>query len=146
MKKFRPHHFWSAVAGTAAIEFAFLVVPFVGVSTAVFEAGRAYWTLEALQESAIQGARCIGVKANSCYLSGAYSATSTVAHVRDVASAWGVTVPGSAITVTQNTSCGNVPGFAEVRISYAFSSVVGKLVPALNNVPLSASSCFPVNT
>jgi Flp pilus assembly protein TadG len=145
MKKSRLWHFWSAVAGTAAIEFAFLAVPFAGVTTAVFEAGRAYWTLEALQESAIQGARCIGVHASSCYASGGYSATSTVAHVQNAAKAWGVTLPGSAITVTQNTSCGNVPGFAEVRISYAFSSVAGKLVPALDNFPLSASSCFPNN-
>jgi Flp pilus assembly protein TadG len=146
MKKFQPRKFWSAVAGTAAIEFAFLALPFAGITTAGFEAGRAYWTLEALQDSAIQGARCIGVKAISCYSSGAFSATSAVAHVQDVANSWGVTIPSSAITVTQNTNCGNVPGFAEVRISYAFSSVAGKLVPGLNNVPLSASSCFPNNT
>jgi hypothetical protein len=99
-----------------------------------------------LQDSATQGARCIGVKENSCYSSGAFSATSTVAQVQNAAKAWGVELPGSAITVAQNTSCGNVPGFAEVRISYAFSSVAGKLVPALNNMPLSASACFPVNT
>lgn len=146
MRKFQPRKFWSAVAGTAAIEFAFLALPFAGVTTAVFEAGRACWTLEALQASAAQGARCIGVKANSCYASGAYSATATLAHVQDVATGWGITIPSSAITVTQNTNCGNVPGFAEVRISYPFSSVAGNLVPGLNNVPLSASSYFPNNT
>ena len=145
MKTFGLGRFWTAVAGTAAIEFAFLAVPFVGVTTAAFEAGRAYWTLEALQDSATQGARCIGVKANSCYLSGAFSAPSTVAHVQNVAQAWGVELPSSAITATQNTSCGNVPGFAEIRISYTFSSVAGNLLPALNNLPLSASSCFPAN-
>jgi Flp pilus assembly protein TadG len=145
MKRFWQRHFWTAVAGTAAIEFAFLAVPFIGVTTAAFEAGRAYWTLEALQDSATQGARCVGIHVDSCYSSGAYSATSTVAHIQDVAKSWGVTIPASAITVTQDTSCGNVPGFAEVRISYTFSSVAGKLVPAANNVPLSASACFPDN-
>jgi Flp pilus assembly protein TadG len=145
MKKFSPRHFWSAVAGTAAIEFAFLALPFAGVTTAGFEAGRAYWTLEALQDSAIQGARCIGVRANSCYSAGAFSATSTVAQIQNAARAWGITLASSAITAAQNTNCGNVPGFAQVRISYTFSSVAGKLVPGLNNVPLSASACFPAH-
>jgi Flp pilus assembly protein TadG len=143
MKKFRSKKFWSNVAGTAAIEFAILSVPFAGVTTGVFEAARACWTFEALQDSAIQGARCIGVKAGSCYLSGAFNATSAVAHIQSVAKTWGVSIPDSAVTVTQDTSCGNIPGFSEVRISYGFSSVVGNLVPSLNNVPLSASSCFP---
>jgi len=146
MKKSRTRNIWSAVAGTAAIEFAFLALPFASLSTAAFEAGRAAWTLEALQDSAIQGARCIGVKANSCFSSGAFSAASAIAHIQNVANAWGVSLPSSAVTVTQNTSCGNVPGFSEVRISYPFSSVAGNLVPALNNVPLSASSCFPNNS
>jgi hypothetical protein len=145
MNKSRSRKFWSNVAGTAAIEFAFLALPFAGVTTAAFEAGRACWTLEALQDSAIQGARCIGVKATSCFSSGVFSATSAVAHIQDVAKAWGVSIPSNAVVVSQDTSCGNIPGFSEVRISYAFSSVAGNLLPALNNVPLSASSCFPNN-
>ncbi|HEY3638923.1 MAG TPA: TadE family protein [Rhizomicrobium sp.] len=145
MKNSRARNFWSAVAGTAAIEFAILSVPFAGVTTAAFETARAYWTLEAIQESATQGARCIGIHTNSCYASGTYSASSTVAHVQNVAKSWGIDVPGNAITATQSTSCGNVPGFAEIRISYPFSSVAGKLIPALNNIPLSVSSCFPNN-
>jgi Flp pilus assembly protein TadG len=135
--------FWSNVAGTAAIEFAMLAVPFLGVVTTGVEVGRAYWTLEALQDSAIQGARCIGVGASSCSPSGSFDSTSAVAHVQSVAQAWGIAVPAESITATQDTNCGNVPGFSEVRISYAFSPITGKLIPALNNLPLSASSCFP---
>ena len=146
MPKSRTRNFWSAVAGTAAIEFAFLALPFAGVTTAAFEAGRAAWTLEALQDSAIQGARCIGVAASSCYSSGAFSSTSAVAHIQSVAQAWGVTIPASAVTATQDTSCGSIPGFSEVRISYTFSSVAGTLIPALSSVPLSASACFPHNS
>jgi Flp pilus assembly protein TadG len=144
--KSSPRKFWSDIAGTAAIEFAFLAVPFLGVTTATFEAGRAVWTLEALQDSAIQGARCVGVQSSSCYASGAFSSASVVAHVQHVAQAWGVSVPSSAIVATQDTNCGNVPGFSEVRISYTFSTVAGKLIPALNSVPLSASSCFAHNS
>ena len=93
MNKSRSRKFWSNVAGTAAIEFAFLALPFAGVTTAAFEAGRACWTLEALQDSAIQGARCIGVKATSCFSSGVFSAPSAVAKIQDVAKAWGVSIP-----------------------------------------------------
>ncbi|HEX4160272.1 MAG TPA: TadE/TadG family type IV pilus assembly protein [Rhizomicrobium sp.] len=146
MKKSRSRNFWSNVAGTAAIEFAVLAVPFLGVTTSAFEAGRAVWTLEALQDSATQGARCIGVQSSPCYASGAYSAASVVAHIQKVASAWGVDVPSNAITATEETNCGNVAGFSAVRISYTFSSVAGKLIPALDRVPLSASSCFPHNS
>ncbi|HTT83670.1 MAG TPA: TadE/TadG family type IV pilus assembly protein [Rhizomicrobium sp.] len=146
MKKPRCSNFWSSVAGTAAIEFAFLAMPFLGVTTAALEAGRAAWTLEALQDSATQGARCIGVQSSSCYSAGAFSTASAVAHIQNVAAGWGVTIPASAITTTQSTSCGSVAGFAAVQISYSFSSIAGSLIPALNNVPLSASACFPTNT
>lgn len=137
--------FWRATAGTAAIEFAILAVPFLALAFAVFEFGRACWTLEALQESAIQGARCIGVQSSSCYSSGSYSASSTTSYVQGVAGGWGITVPGADIAPTQSTSCGTVAGFAQVQITYTFSTVVGQLIPALANETLTASSCFPDN-
>ncbi|HEX3666591.1 MAG TPA: hypothetical protein VHU23_15300 [Rhizomicrobium sp.] len=146
MKKSRLSRFWTATAGTAAIEFAFLALPFTGVATTGFEVARACWTLEALHESAIQGARCMGIHASSCSASGVYNEAVTIAHVQDVARGWGVSVPSTAISATEDASCGNVPGFAQIRISYTFSSVAGKLIPALNNLPLTASSCYPKNT
>lgn len=137
--------FWRAIAGTAAIEFGILAVPFLGLAFAVFEFGRASWTLEALQESAVQGARCIGVQSTSCYSSGSYSASATTSYVRNVASGWGISVPAADITPTQSTTCGTVAGFAEIQISYNFSTVVGKLIPALRNRTLNVTSCFPNN-
>ncbi|HEY3777449.1 MAG TPA: TadE/TadG family type IV pilus assembly protein [Rhizomicrobium sp.] len=137
--------FWRAAAGTAAIEFAFLAVPFMALAFAVFEFGRACWTLEALQESAVQGARCIGVQSSSCYSSDSYSASATTRYVQGVAGGWGITVPTANIVPVQSTTCGTVAGFAQVQITYTFSTVVGQLIPALTNRMLTATSCFPDN-
>jgi Flp pilus assembly protein TadG len=134
-----------AVSGTAAIEFAILAPPFLCLAFGVYEFGRALWTLEALQESATQGARCIGVQSGSCYSSGIYSDSSTVSYVQGVAQGWGITVPTADIVPTQSTTCGTVAGFAQVQITYQFSTVVGRLIPALANETLTATSCFPDN-
>ena len=136
--------FWRATRGTTAIEFAMLAVPFLGVCVGIFEFGRACWTLEALQESAAQGARCIGVHQSGCYSGGSYSADGTVSYVRSVALGWGITVPTANVTPTQSTTCGTVAGFAQIQISYPFTTVVGPLFPALNQT-LNVASCFPLN-
>jgi hypothetical protein len=136
---------WSATNGTAAVEFAILAVPFLAMAFGVYEFGRACWTMEALQESAVQGARCIGVHQSGCYVSGGFSATGTVTYVQNVASGWGISIPSADITPTQSTSCGTVPSFSQVQISYNFSTVVGQLIPSLQNQTMNVASCFPLN-
>ncbi|HEY3777221.1 MAG TPA: TadE/TadG family type IV pilus assembly protein [Rhizomicrobium sp.] len=137
--------FWRAAAGTAAIEFAILAPPFLCLAFGVYEFGRALWTMEALQESVTQGARCIGVQSTSCYASGIYSDANTISYVQNVAQGWGISVPTADIVPTQSTTCGTVAGFAQVQITYQFSTVVGSLIPALANETLTATSCFPDN-
>jgi hypothetical protein len=122
-----------------------LAVPFMALVLAVFEFGRACWTLEALQESAVQGARCIGVHQSGCYASGSYSASGTTSYVQSVTRGWGIAVPVADITPTQSTTCGTVAGFAQIQISYNFSTVAGLLIPSLRNRTLAVSSCFPNN-
>ncbi len=141
----RKARFWRATAGTAAIEFAILAVPFLALSLGVYEFGRACWTIEALQESAAQGARCIAIPQYSCAASGAYSASAATTYVQNIAGGWGVTLPSGDITLTQSTNCGSVAGFAQVQISYNYSTVVGALIPALKNQTINVSSCFPDN-
>ena len=70
MKRQR-RRFWRAIAATTSIEFAILAVPFLGLVMGIVEFGRACWTLEALQESVQQGARCVAVQSTSCYSGGA---------------------------------------------------------------------------
>lgn len=137
--------FWRGTRGTTAIEFAMLAVPFLGIAVGIFEFGRACWTLEALQESAVQGARCIGVHETGCYSSGSFDASGTISYVQGVAQGWGITVPTADITPTQSTTCGTVAGFSQIQISYNFSTVVGNLIPSLSNETLSVASCFPYN-
>ncbi len=137
--------FARAIAATAAIEFGFLAVPFLGLALGVYEFGRACWILEAIQESAVQGARCIGVQQSGCFSSGSYDATGTISYVRAVAGGWAVSLPSADITATQSTTCGNVAGFAKIQISYQFTTIVSRFIPALRSQTLTASSCFPNN-
>jgi len=135
--------FWRSAAGTAAIEFAILAVPFLCMCFGVIEFGRACWTMEALQESAAQGARCIGVVSSACSSGGAYSASTAKTYIQGVASGWGISLPTADITPTQSTTCAGVSGFSEVQISYTFSTIVGKLIPSLSNQAISVNSCYP---
>jgi len=68
---------WRASAGSTAIEFGILAPVLVAMSFGVYEFGRWAWTLEALQESATQGARCVGIGQSACESSGAYNSSST---------------------------------------------------------------------
>ena len=137
--------FWRATRGTTAIEFAMLAVPFLALSIGIFEFGRACWVVEALQESAAQGARCIGVHQSGCYSNGSYSSSGTVSYVQSVARGWSISVPSANITPTQSTTCGTVAGFAQIQISYTFNTVVGQLIPALSSETFNVASCFPLN-
>lgn len=135
--------FLSSTAGTAALEFAVLAVPFLCMCFGVIEFGRACWTMEALQESAAQGARCIGVVSSACSSGGAFSSSAAQTYIQNVASGWGLSVPTGDITPTQSTTCGGVSGFSKVQISYTFSTIVGDLIPSLKSAAMSVSSCYP---
>ncbi|HEY3638751.1 MAG TPA: TadE family protein [Rhizomicrobium sp.] len=134
----------TACAGSAAIEFGFLAPVLMMASFGVYEFGRWGWTIEALQEAASRGARCAAIKQASCSASGAFSSSSTVAFVQNVASTWGLTVPSADITANSSTSCGGVSGFSQVQISYVFGSVVTKLIPSgASGSTVAVSSCYP---
>ncbi|HEY1613542.1 MAG TPA: TadE/TadG family type IV pilus assembly protein [Rhizomicrobium sp.] len=138
---------WRAVRGTAAIEFAVLAPALLTVAYGVYEFGRMAWTLEALQESATQGARCAGIKQTSCETGGAFSSSATATYIQGVATGWGLTIPSADITATGSTTCAGVSGFAQVQISYVFNTTVANLLPSLaNGATLTVKSCYPVNS
>jgi len=138
---------WRASAGSTAIEFGILAPVLVAMSFGVYEFGRWAWTLEALQESATQGARCVGIGQSACESSGAYNSSSTASYVQTVAASWGITVPTADITTTNSTSCGGVSGFSQAQISYVFTTVVAKVIPAgTHGTTLTVTSCYPNNT
>lgn len=126
----------------AAVEFALIIVPFTLVMFGVIEFGRLLWTLNALQETAIAGARCIGVLNTSCASSGAYSSTSAASFVKSTASQWGITLTTADIATTNSTTCAGVGDFSQVTITYTFATVVPEIAQ-LSSKPLSVNACFP---
>ena len=133
-------------AGAGAVEFALVLGPLIFLILGAMEYGRLLWTKQALQETAIAGARCMGVLATGCASGGAYSSTSATAYIQGVASGFSLTVPTANVTLNRAASCAGVSGFSSVSISYAFQAAVPVLLGAASNtMPLTASACFPNN-
>ena len=128
--------------GASAVEFALVIGPFVLVLFGVIEFGRLLWTLNALQETAIAGARCMGVLNSSCTSSGAYNSTSSVNYVKSVANGWGVTLTAANISLNSSAACAGVGDFSQVTITYTFQSVIPLISPLVSD-PMSVNACFP---
>jgi Flp pilus assembly protein TadG len=137
--------------GTTAVEFALVAPLFLMFVFGSVEFGRLLWTREALQQSAIAGARCMAlaqgaVQSSPCSASGSYSAATTKTYIQTVANGWGVSLPVSAITVDNNATCASTAGFSEVTIAYTFTSVAPQVVllPAGGST-LTLTACSPNN-
>ncbi len=137
-------HPWRS--GSALIEFAMLVLPFLVLLFGVIEYARLQWTRSALQEVAIAGARCAGLLATACTTSSGslgrtYSSSQTASFIRTEASGWYVGQITS-ITVTPATTCEGSSNFVKVQLSYSFRSAF--LAPIQTaSWPISATACFP---
>ena len=129
---------------TTAVEFAICALAMVLVVVGFVEFGRLAWTFEVLQESAFEGARCMGLRSPSCSLGGVYNATDTTNYVISVATARGVALTAGVITLSNTASCGGVAGFSQVSINYDFISVAPQLITSLvHGFIVPTSACFP---
>ena len=87
--------------GATAVEFALVAPMFLMLVFGAIEFGRVLWTEQALQETALAGARCMAIAQGtnpngSCTSSGSYSSTGkTKTYMQNVASGWGLTVPSA---------------------------------------------------
>jgi Flp pilus assembly protein TadG len=124
--------------GVAAIEFAFVIVPLLLFMFGIIEFSRAYWTQEALQETATVTARCMGLGLSSCS-----SPSAGQAYAVSVGSRWGLSIQSSNVTINPSTTCGSVSGFVTVTITYPFNTIVPGLITGLVGETLSATACFP---
>ena len=118
-------------AGTSAVEFALLALPFLLLVTGIMDAARLVWTNFSLQFAVEAAARCAAVNTTTC---------GTQAQVQTVASG-AMTAPGaSSFTYTAGASCsGNVTG-SQVSGTMPFFFTV----PAFPvSVTLNAMSCRP---
>jgi Flp pilus assembly protein TadG len=126
--------------GVAAVEFGIVIVPLLLFMFGIIEFSRAYWAKEALQQTAVDTARCMGLGLST---SGCTSTSGGQAYAVSVGNTWGLTIPTSNVTITTATTCGGVSGFVTVHITYTFKTVVPDLIAGLFNDTLYASACFP---
>ena len=129
---------------TTAVEFAVCALAMVLIVVGFAEFGRLVWTSEVLQEAASEGARCMGLGANSCAAAGAYSASNTTGYIVSLATTRGVPITAAAVALNNAATCGGAGGFSEVTITYDFTTVAPTLLTSLvNGFSVPASACFP---
>jgi len=133
--------------GAVAMEFAITATALMMLTLGTIEFGRLLWTQEALNATAIQTARCIGVLSSSCASAGAYSSANATSYAETTASGWGVTLTAADITPSNSGASSACSGDAEVSITYTFDSVVpGLLTMLAGGAALTAQACFPNQT
>ena len=128
------------------MEFSAVILTLFTLLFGVTEFGWYMWTANALQQTAIQSARCMGVLSGSCATGSAYSSTKTLSYVQQLATTYGVTVPSAGVTLSTSASCGGATGFSSVTINYTFTTVVPNLITGLASVPMTEQACFPNQT
>jgi Flp pilus assembly protein TadG len=135
----------------AALEFALLATPLLLLVLGILEFGRLMWFREALQMTANQGARCMGVVASSCASSGAYNATNTTTYIESVANNWGITLANANVVLARPSTNANclptlstpATPMSEVTITYTFQTAVPQLLHMLVGKSLTSHACFP---
>lgn len=130
---------------TSAIEFAILALPMFMLLFGSVEAGRAYWTSQAVKDVATSVARCIGVASPECVKDGAFDKEQTLSYAMTSARSFGVPLLKNSVTIMENAECAGVGGFAVVTVSHRFSSPVGLLGDMFTDgIVFKRRSCYPV--
>jgi Flp pilus assembly protein TadG len=135
--------------GAIMVEFALVAPVFLALLFGIVEFGRASWTLLALQQTAIVGARCMALPQPSCAsdMTYTYNAMKTVTYIQQVANQWGVSLSNTDIAQNNAANCGGENGFSEVSLAINFQSVAPRLLNTPGGgIPLTASACFPNNS
>ena len=129
---------------STALEFALIAGPLLVLLLGTLEFGRAEWARQSLQDTATQGARCIGVLKPDCAANGVYDAAKTKEYLIKTALGWGIPLNTTDITLEQNISCQGISGFSRVKLVYNFQTAIPGAVSALvEKLPLRVEACFP---
>jgi Flp pilus assembly protein TadG len=131
--------FTSCQRGSVAVESAFVFPVLVLFVLGIMDTGRLLWTFTTLHRASEAAARCGAIPATG---TGYDCTTSAGIQNYAVAQAWGLTVTGSAFTVSTPT-CGK-----QVAASYNFVFVIPwfYIAPPLgtsNSITLTATACYP---
>jgi Flp pilus assembly protein TadG len=119
--------YWNDPAGISAVEFALLVPVLCALTIGAIQMCMVVYANASLQFAVDDAARCASVKTTICT-----STTTTQSHA---AATFGFSALSPVFTASTGT-CGNeVVG----TVSYTINAVVTTVT-----VPMSASSCFPI--
>lgn len=129
-------------AGSSAVEFAILALPMFLLLFGSVEAGRAYWTSQAVKDIATSVARCIGVVHPECASGGAYDTAKAIAYASSAAREFGVSLNPGSVQIQANTECAGVGGFAVVTVSHSFSSPLALIFR--DAIVMTGRSCYPI--
>ncbi|HTV45630.1 MAG TPA: TadE/TadG family type IV pilus assembly protein [Stellaceae bacterium] len=138
--------------GATAVEFALVAPLFLALVFGTLEFGRLLWTEQALQETAIAGARCVAIAQGSnptnspCTSGGSYSSTTAITYIQGIASGWGLSLPSADISPNPAGN-GGCAGLSQVTVTSTFKSVVPELIQlSSSGITLTASACYPNNS
>lgn len=134
-------------SGATAVEFALVVAPLLTLIFGGIEFGRILWTRNAMQQTAIATARCMGVHQAPCAILQVVDVTKSIAFARSNALGLSVAIPAAGVAVTPSGTCGGQSGFALVTLTVTFRTAVPKLLTSLGQNPvLVTNACFPNQT
>ena len=136
-----------ARSGSAAVEFALILLPFILLLFGGIEFGRMIWTRNALQQTAVSTARCMGVRQTPCATGGTIDIARSVTFARTRARSYSVAITAAAVAATASGTCSGQSGLARVTITTNFVTVVPLLRNFLGAVhPITVTACFPNQT
>ena len=142
--------FLRARRGAAAVEFALVSPMLLMLLFGVFEYGRYLWTVNALQQTVTQTARCMGLlnpysaSAYGCATGTAFDASKTRNYGEVLAGAYGITLADSNITLNAAAACGGLADFSQVQIIYVFNTYLPQIVPSMSaGYTINETACFP---
>ncbi|QYE36591.1 pilus assembly protein [Polymorphobacter sp. PAMC 29334] len=134
-------------SGSSAVEFALVLVPLMMLLFGGIEFGRLLWTRNAMQQTAVATARCLGVHQSQCATGGVPNVTKAVTFAQTNALGLSVAIPAAGVAVTASGTCGGQTGFALVTLTLTFRTAVPKLLTSLGANPvLVTNACFPNQT
>lgn len=115
-------------AGTTAVEFALLALPFLMLIFGVIDFSRLIWTQSAMQFAVEKAARCAAVNTSTC---------GTLAQIQAYAGSQ-MLAPGVPVTAFSYTAsaCGS-----DVSVTTDFKFILVNLIPSA--LTLKARSCYP---
>lgn len=131
--------FWRNCSGATAVEFALVFGPLLLLIVATIELGRLMWFSHALDEVAIDTARCLGIRASACATDGVIAPALVNAHVVAAARTRGIIVTADDISLATDTGCAADSGLLRIGLSIEFSSVL----PGLDGTRIDSQACFP---